>query len=278
MTALRTRRDGGATSTEPVCVPDFAGTLGVEVRYMPLTGLDGAYVKDPGPLLLLSSLRPSGRRNFTAAHELAHYIFDDGTTLEVVLQSHASASHRTSRDSRERLAQLFAGFLLMPPASVRKALDVRSLSPNSASPEDLFFVSSWFGVGYETLISHLAYSLRLLSRGRAKQLLRVSAKEVKARIAAEKISGDFTAVDNFWDYRAIDLDVMGTALLPAGTKLEGDSTEILRDDQRGVLIMGIAKGIDRAFDPSTEWAAFVRVAPQGYEGRAEYRHLKEPHR
>ena len=83
MVALRTRNKAGATLGQAICVYDLAEHLGIEVRFLDIPSMEGFYSKNPGPLILLSTLRPAGRRVFTCAHELGHHVLGHGTRRHV---------------------------------------------------------------------------------------------------------------------------------------------------------------------------------------------------
>lgn len=60
--ALLLRRKLGVARTEAVCPIDIAELLGIEVRLMDLPSMEGIYASGTYPKILLSSLRPQGRR------------------------------------------------------------------------------------------------------------------------------------------------------------------------------------------------------------------------
>src|SRR6266852_2607106 len=69
----------------PVDLVDVARRLGLHIRYCDASGFEGALVcsKDNrvGTVLVKKSIRELGRRKFTIAHEIAHYVLPHhGTT------------------------------------------------------------------------------------------------------------------------------------------------------------------------------------------------------
>ncbi|MFN8557578.1 MAG: ImmA/IrrE family metallo-endopeptidase [Dehalococcoidia bacterium] len=100
----------------------------------------------------VAARRPMARRNYTCAHEL-------GTTVQArrTIDELAQDERLTvATNPNEFLAETFAGFLLMPTLGVRKAFADRGWSASTATPWELFTVACSFGVGYTTLIRHLA--------------------------------------------------------------------------------------------------------------------------
>ena len=71
--ALRVRTRAGLGLEEAVCVYDLAEHLGIEVRFTDIPSMEGMYYLASEPSIILSSLRPPGRRVFTCAHELGHH-------------------------------------------------------------------------------------------------------------------------------------------------------------------------------------------------------------
>ena len=80
--ALRMRKNAGYRLDEAICVYDLAETLGIEVRFADIPSMEGMLYCNPDPAIIVSSLRPSGRRAFTCAHELGHFQAGDGTTVD----------------------------------------------------------------------------------------------------------------------------------------------------------------------------------------------------
>ena len=108
--ALRTRLSVGYGLDHAVCVYDLAEKLGVEVRFLDLPSMEGMYSSASSPTIIVSSLRPPGRRAFTCAHELGHHNRSDGVKIHEL----AEQRDKPSFDSKEFMADCFAGALLSP--------------------------------------------------------------------------------------------------------------------------------------------------------------------
>lgn len=100
---------------DPLCIYDFAETLGVEVRFVRGESFEGLYARS-STTILVPSLRPRGRQVFACAHELGHWHFKHGTKIEELKFFDLNYNKR----SEEYLANLFAAYLLMPPSVVKK--------------------------------------------------------------------------------------------------------------------------------------------------------------
>jgi hypothetical protein len=278
MRAVReTRRRAGVAGPEAICVFDLCGHLGLEVRFVDIGSLEGLYLRLPSPTVIVSSLRPAGRRAFTTAHEVGHHVLGHGDRLDAQLQGawdRAYIGRRT--DPEEAAADLFGGLLLMPPGAVRRAFAVRGLDPTASSPRDLFAVASWFGVGYGTLVHHLSTTLRTIPSSQAKVLRRERPKQLRSELVGYQLAGELLVVDEHWTGRPVDIQVGNHVLAPARTVVDGRAVEIVREAGAHVLLRGATPGIGRICGAGSGWSAFVRVSRAGYVGRAAFRHLEDP--
>ena len=149
--ALRTRLSVGYGLDHAVCVYDIAEKLGLEVRFLDLPTMEGMYSSASSPTIIVSSLRPPGRRAFTCAHELGHHNRSDGVEIDELVEQWDIPRF----DPKEFAADCFAGALLMPKMAVSNAFAIRGWSMEDCTPEQAFMVANYFGVGYTTLVHHL---------------------------------------------------------------------------------------------------------------------------
>jgi Zn-dependent peptidase ImmA (M78 family) len=244
MAAIQTRFQFGIGPNEPLCIYELCHKLGIKVRFVDIN-VEGMYRRGADPRIMVAARRPVARRAFTCAHELGHHIFGHGSTVDEL-------EEERSKDDSERpeeiLANSFAAFTLMPTVGVRQAFASRRLAPNKATPTQIFTVACNFGVGYATLLNHLAYGINDLSPGRAVELLR-SAK-------------------------TLDIEVGAHLLLPKSVTVAEGVVEPIADYGSQVLNRAVATGIRRAHGPSG-WATFIRVCREKYVGMAAYRHLED---
>ncbi len=146
-----------------ICIYDVCQTLGVSVRFNDID-MEGMYQKGVRAIVHLSSMRPLARRAYNCAHELGHHYFGHGSVIHELRDRSVVPSWQ---DPEEFLADTFAAHLLMPTIGIRGAFNKRSLDIETASPEQLYVIACDFGVGYQTLITHLSVGLGFLSQSRA---------------------------------------------------------------------------------------------------------------
>jgi hypothetical protein len=271
MKALRLRRDKGFGLALPVCVYDLANDMGMEVRFMDLPSLEGIYSKWPQPVIVVSSLRPPGRQAYTVGHELGHHVYGHGFRIDELLAD----DDAEPVDDEEFLANCFAGFLLMPKAAVARAFTCRGWNPTSSTAVQVFTIAGWLGVGYETLITHMAASLGLLSYPQSRALRKTTPKEIKAALLGMPCQENLVVVDPSWSERAIDLHVGDFVLATPGVVSEKRCIGPVRTDDHRTLLQALAPGLGRICHPDSGWSSFVRVSPRGYIGRGIFRNEEE---
>lgn len=255
----------------PVCPYEISAERGVKVQFLDIASMEGTYERGRPPRIRLSALRPLGRKAFTCAHELGHHIFGHGSTVDELRQDEARSAPNSPD---EILADAFAAFLLMPTLGLRNAFIRRGWVVASATPFQMFTVACEFGVGYSTLLTHLAYGIRELSSAREKTLQRSSPQSMRAAVLGRITQAPLLVVDEHSKAKTLDAEVGMHLLLPAGCELVGHVAVFEQDLAGGRLFRCTRPGIARATSPRTDWAAFVRVAREKYVGFAQYRHLE----
>lgn len=104
--------------TAPVDLVDVARALGLEIRYCESSGFDGALIcakqSRVGTVLVKNSIRELGRRKFTIAHEIAHYVLPHHGSSESICDSREVESWDRRLREQEVEANIFAGELLIP--------------------------------------------------------------------------------------------------------------------------------------------------------------------
>jgi Zn-dependent peptidase ImmA (M78 family) len=271
MTAsIQTRIQAGMGANEPLCIYELCRKLGIKVRFVDIN-VEGMYSRGKDPRIIVAAKRPVPRRAFTCAHELGHHIFGHGSTVDEL------EDERSKEDSdrpEEIVANSFAAFTLMPTVGVRHAFSSRQMVPNKATPAQMFSIACNFGVGYATLVNHLAYGINDLSPTRAGELLKSSPKSIREQLLGEPNGAPLVVADRLWNANTLDLEVGSNLLLPRGVKVAQGVVEPRKDIGENTLYRAVSTGIRRAHGPYG-WATFIRVCREKYVGLAAYRHLED---
>lgn len=269
--ALTTRAELKLDRTSPACPFDAADRLGVEVKFRDETSMDGMYIGGKRPTILVGSHRSPGRRALTCAHELGHHVFGHGTSVDEILDEDVGDN---SRSPEERLADLFAGFFLMPKAVVEAALRARKLDPAQLAPIDAFQLSCFLGVSLGGLANHLCWSLKMISAAHAKSVLRVEPKQLKVQLAGGNQYANVWPVDEAWRGRPVDVEVGDLIVAPPNVGHEGLS--IAKDGVGASKSRFVASRPGIARLSKGGWNVFVRVQRAGFIGRSLFRHSEDP--
>ena len=264
------RQRAGYGLSDAICVYDLAQRLGIEVRFMDIPSMEGMYYSASDPYIIISSLRPPGRRAFTCAHELGHHIQGDGMHVDELVEQRK----RPVFDPNEFAADCFAGALLMPKMAVERAFAIRKWNISQCTPGQAYVVSNYFGVGYTTLIHHLRLALSLLPGPRAEQLLKITPRKAQALAVGWEAPDTVLIVDRHWTGRPIDVEVGDFVFVHEQPHLEGRCVEYVADRDGGRLLRARRPGIGRLED-SSGWSAFIRVSRRAFVGRNLYRHQEE---
>ena len=268
--ALRMRGSTGFALDEAICVYDLAERLGIEVRFADIPSMEGMYYRASEPAIILSSLRPSGRRAFTCAHELGHHSNGDGTSVDQLV----GKPHRSDFDAKEFAADCFAGALLMPKMAVQRAFTLRGWDIQECTSGQVYIVSSYFGVGYSTLVHHMRGALQLLPDAHAAALLKVSARKAQAQALGWESQDTVWIVDPHWTGRAVDVEAGDLVLVQGQPAFEGRCMAQVQNMKDGQLFRACRPGIGKFCDDKG-WSAFVRVSRRAFVGRSIFRHLEE---
>lgn len=267
--ACEARRKAGVSMNSPVCVYDIAEQLGAKVWFVGGASFAGMYARGYQKVFVPAE-RPAGRRAFTCAHELAHWWFKHGTRVEEL-----DFDRSDNEVPEENIANQFAAYFLMPRQAVVEAFQQRALLPGEGAPLDIYRIACQLGVGYETLIKHMRWSLGVLGHARMKDLLAVPPKEIRRAVLGRAAGGYMVLADKAWNGVAIDLEVGDYAVVPQCTALHGRSADVVGECAEGLILTGVRPGVTQALNSLTEWAAMIRVCRKQFTGRGAFRHLEE---
>lgn len=262
--ALRLRMKLGVPLTDSISAIDATEKLGIEVRFVDLPSMEGIYVAGDNPRILISSLRPQGRRMFTCAHELGHHVYGHGDQIDEIRASNGS---NPKRNEREFAVDCFAAYFLMPKVAIENGMRLRGITYQSLTPLAVYTLASWLGVGYQTLITHLRFGLQTISATQAAELAKTYPKKIRALVLGQVGSSQVHMVDANWTGRAIDCEVDDYIVVP-----EDSVSEAARLQKRArSILQAVSSGIDRIADSQKNWSAYVRISPREFVGRSCFR-------
>lgn len=280
--ALKVRRKWGYHLHQPVSAFEITRRTGIGIWFQNYPSMEGMYCHytDQAPVIILGAERPAGRQHFNCAHELGHHEFNHGTRVDELIEGtvgRGQGRDRLAFDPVEYLADRFASYLLMPKAAVDRALGLRGLDPATCDPIDLYVVAGVLGVGFQTLVFHMCYSLGLITCDRSKQLERVKLPALRANLLGEPCR-NLVVLDNHWEAESLDIQIGDTLLVPVDWGWDEThfalKTKTTLWEERAAL-MPQRQGEFLLPRPS-EAALKVRVSRQGYVGRYEYRYWPDP--
>jgi hypothetical protein len=130
----------------------FAPRLGLEIREVNANSFDGALVRARdipcGIILIRKSIREPGRKHFTLAHELGHFLLPSHDHTELACTKSDIGNWGDGSKQTEREADEFAAELLMPAAAVEpivgsEAPSLQAIEKIAARFETSFSAAAW---------------------------------------------------------------------------------------------------------------------------------------
>lgn len=185
--ALREHAKLKTELTRQVDIFSIIEAASVPLMFRPLIGLSGAYFppKIAGksvPGILINSNHQRSRQRYTAAHEYCHHLRDHMLIFDV--ETEVSPSRWLRLDDRERIAEAFASWFLMPPTLVETTLKALEVSLAQLTPEAAYSLALHLGTSYRATVSHLYYMKRISEAAR-NQLQKYQPKNIKDRLIRE---------------------------------------------------------------------------------------------
>lgn len=256
---------------QPINIYDVCAKLELDVQFVDIN-MEGLYVNNAGvSKILLSSLRPFPRRVFTCGHELGHHVFNHGLKVDVISDENEDSPFKSDD---EKLVDAFAAALLMPVGGIQSEFAQRDLNFDSATPMDFYIISSVFGVGYHTLVTHCRVN-NLIGEQKSIALKKnTPAKLFKSEFGDIGEKTYFKVIDGKSEVGPIDLEVSNYIILPSDFAIADEFLEKQKDSAIGSLYLAKKPGISSVHCSSSDASYFVRIQPQSYIGFAEYRHLE----
>ena len=196
----------GVDQTRQIDVFSMCEDLDLWLAFLPMDGLLGAFVPEGTGGVLITDRRPITVQRYTVAHELGHWRLEHGHGLALDGEEHVFG---TNPAERERLAQMFAANLLMPPPLVLSLLARIGISDHGpVRPDQAYFVAREAGVSYEAAVRQLT-NLQVITAAEATSLLEVRPLTVKSELAGGRrpVYGyaDVWPVDEQWNDQLVSL-------------------------------------------------------------------------
>jgi Zn-dependent peptidase ImmA (M78 family) len=249
----------------------MAERLKVEVKFCGGNSFGGMYAK-ASRTILVPALRPAVRRAFTCSHELCHWHYGHGQHIDIL--DDIRWGYESS--PQEKLANCYTGYLLMPPWAVDKASRNHGLTPAKIAPLDLYRLTCQFGVGYETVVQHLRWSLEIVDQNQADDLLKFTSKQLRESLVGASRTRRLVVADQRWEKVPVDLQVGEMAILPGKIQLEGDAARQVEQHELGSLVEAVMPGIAHVETTDGTRSVYIRVSRTDFAGRSIYRHLEDP--
>jgi Zn-dependent peptidase ImmA (M78 family) len=271
--AMQLRRSLSIPRELAVNAFEIAQMLGIDVRFLDAPSLEGMFVRDPGPRILLPSMkhRPKARIAFSCAHEIGHQQFDHGTKADRYWED---GQRQEGFDPIEYLVNSFAGHLLMPRAAVLEAFSRRNWNAAKSVPLQAFLIAGELGVGYETLLTHLQVVLAVLPEAAKNELCRTSPKAIKSAIVGTTWAGPLTIVDEAWKGASIDLEIGEFLVAPVESEVACALLTAPSAHDGRLLFTAAKSGVaDFKLGNTT---VLLRVARQHYVGPYSNRYMSDP--
>lgn len=115
----------------------------------------------------------AGRKNYTLAHEFAHYLTGRH-------QDHVSLRGDERTDEEERFAEAFAEYFLLPLEGLQTAMEDFDVDAESVSVDEAILLASHFAVSYEALLRTLS-RYGIIEPGARDELLHTGRPQLRAR-------------------------------------------------------------------------------------------------
>ncbi|HWW37735.1 ImmA/IrrE family metallo-endopeptidase [Pedobacter sp.] len=263
----------GLNMFQPVNVFTACEKIGLTVRFVDIN-MEGIYVTSRNssfPTILISNLRPFPRRYFTCAHELGHHVFGHGGKIDILTDN---VDMMANREEDELLVDAFAGAFLMPVAGILAEFVKRNWTIKNATPLQFITISSVFGVGYQTLISHCRLN-RIISDPHAQSLLNYKPNDILFKIFGGPVKNSFfKIIDDCAENPTIDLETSNYIFLPNDLKVEGNNLKQCQCTGAGIAYIAQRSGIVRVATKDGDEGSFIRIQNHGYIGLSENRHLE----
>lgn len=204
--ALSLLNEFSINQSEPVDVFGMCEQAGLWLAFVELDNVLGAYIPEGVGGVLITTQRALPVQRYTAAHELGHWRLEHGVRADGRTEILGVPPAEV-----ERLAQVFAANLLMPPPLIEAILS--RVRPDPAQPitgQHCYTLAREAGVSFEAAIRQLA-NLTFITNERANELTKLRKLAIKTELGFGRrpVNGwaDVWPVDEQWDDQTLRLNV-----------------------------------------------------------------------
>jgi len=172
--AASTLDDLKLDQARPIDVFDAIGQLGAWLTFVRLKNLLGTYIPEGTGGVMITTERQPPVQRYTAAHEIGHLVLDHHLSLDG-----EDNVLRPSVLERERLAQLFASYFIMPPPLVYATATRYGIQRGrEVEATQAYLASRDMRVSYEAALRQLS-ELSLITHAQRESLLAVAPLDIK---------------------------------------------------------------------------------------------------
>ena len=164
-----------------------AREIGLTILFRPLNSLLGAYMREPVPGALVTTLRPMAIQRFTGAHELGHHVLGHDPSLDAdgILRRSSMSLTDSGNGFQEAEANAFAAAFVMPKWLIQQMCVMRGWGPNHLrNPLIVYQLSLRLGQSYEALTWTLE-RYRMIDDRIGRELRETTPKQVKLALLGE---------------------------------------------------------------------------------------------
>lgn len=190
--ASRVHHELGTDLTRQIDPFEALAALEVVVIRRPLSGAAGLYLPvdlpdRTTPGVLVNVLHPVSKQRYTAAHELAHHRRDRTAIIDV--ETEWLARDGTPQNDRERIAEAFAAWFLMPQRLVVAMLARLDIDASTIDPRSAYRLALALGTSYQATVHHLG-DLQLIRSAHRRALLALTPGTIKESLGARATGRD----------------------------------------------------------------------------------------
>lgn len=190
--SMRAHLELGIDTTQPIDPFEALQRSGVLVMRQQLDRLSGAYLPADvaavdWPGVLINVGHPPSRQRYTAAHELWHHRRDHGIAIDA--ETEWLARGEDGYSDRERLAEAFASWFLMPKRLVETTVAMLGATARSLDEKSVYALSLELGTSYEATV-HRLYGLRMISPRLRERLLGTKPQSIKQSLGHADVAAD----------------------------------------------------------------------------------------